>query len=60
MSESMIKSIIRTARGHLYAGLLLFEDFGKMFLIDQCGDTNTYAIMTMIGKNRTCIAHFDA
>lgn len=60
MSETMIKSIVRTARGHLRAGLLVFENFGKLFLIDRCQNTNTYAILTMIGGNRICIAHFNA
>lgn len=60
MSESMLRSIICTAQGHLKAGILVFENFGRMFLIDRCGDTCTYAIMTMIGKNRVCIAHFNA
>lgn len=60
MSEFMLRSIICTAKGHLKAGILVFENFGKLFLIDQCQNTNTYAILTMIGGNRTCIAHFNA
>ena len=60
MSESIIRSIIRTARGHLRAGILVFEDFGKLFLIDRLLNTDEYAIMTMIGGNRMCIAHFSA
>lgn len=60
MSESMLRSIICTAIGHFRAGILVFEDFGRLFLIDRCQNTSTYAILTMIGGNRTCIAHFNA
>lgn len=57
MSENIIKSIIRTAFGHLKAGIFTFENFGITFTIEKLEKTqHTYAIMAET-DNPFCVAH---
>ena len=58
MSESIVKSIIRTAIGHLHAGKLDFYAFNLHFTLEKLQRTaGTYAIMTEYAGNPLCVGH---
>ena len=58
MSESIIRSIIRTATGHLRAGKLEFWSFNLHFTLEKLQRTaGTYAIMTDLNGSPFCVGH---
>ena len=58
MSESIIRSIIRTAIGHLRAGKLEFYAYNLHFTLEKLERTaGTYAIMTNLGNSPLCVGH---
>lgn len=60
MSENIIRSIIRTALGHLRAGKLDFYAFNLHFTLEKLERTqHTYAIMAET-QNPFCVAHITA
>lgn len=60
MSESIICSIIRTAIGHLNAGVLHFNAYGLNFSIEKLQKSaHTYAVMANT-QNPFCVAHITA
>lgn len=57
MSETIIRSIIRTALGHLNAGILHFNAYGLNFSIEKLQKTaHTYAIMAET-PNPFCVGY---
>lgn len=57
MSESIIRSIIRTATGHLRAGKLEFWSFNLLFKLEKLERTSgTYAIMAET-SNPFCVGY---
>ena len=60
MSESIIRSIIRTATGHLRAGKLEFYSFNLLFKLEKLERTpNTYAIMAET-SSPFCVGYVNA
>ena len=58
MSENIVRSIIRTATGHLRAGVLHFNAYGLDFTLEKLQRTaGTYAIMTNVGNSPLCVGH---
>lgn len=58
MSESIIRSILRTALGHLRAGKLDFYAFNLHFTLEKLERTSgTYAIMTTANGSPFCVGH---
>lgn len=60
MSESIIRSIVRIALGHLNAGVMCFNAYGLDFSIEKLQkSTHAYAIMAET-QNPFCVAHITA
>ena len=60
MSESIIRSIVRVALGHIKAGKFTFENFGITFTIEKLEKTqHTYAVMAETPEP-FCVAHITA
>lgn len=58
MSESIIRSIVRVARGHLRAGVLRFNAYGLNFTLEKLQRTaGTYAIMADLNGSPFCVGH---
>ena len=62
MSETIIKSIINTAIGHLRAGKLTFQHFGLDFTLSRMqGTIREFAVMTVDRSgNPLCVGHIVA